>query len=50
MISLSLLNLVHGWPLTVALLMGVIFGAEPLTWKTAIGTLLTLAGIVVLTV
>jgi transporter family protein len=31
-------------------LMGIIFGAEPLTWKTAIGTLMTIAGIVVLTV
>ncbi|HEY5158882.1 MAG TPA: EamA family transporter [Anaerolineales bacterium] len=31
-------------------LMGIIFGAEPLTWKTVFGTLLTLAGIVVLTV
>jgi bacterial/archaeal transporter family protein len=31
-------------------LMGIIFGGEPLTWKVAIGTLLTLAGIVVLTV
>jgi transporter family protein len=31
-------------------LMGIIFGGEPLTWKTAIGTLLTIAGIVTLTV
>ena len=31
-------------------LMGIIFGGEPLTWKVAIGSLLTLAGIVVLTV
>jgi transporter family protein len=31
-------------------LMGIIFGAEPLTWKTAIGTLMTIAGIVVLTI
>ena len=31
-------------------LMGIIFGAEPLTWKIALGTLLTIAGIVVLTV
>jgi bacterial/archaeal transporter family protein len=31
-------------------LMGVIFGAESLTWKTGIGALLTIAGIVVLTV
>jgi transporter family protein len=31
-------------------LMGVIFGAEPLTWKVGIGALLTIAGIVVLTV
>ncbi len=30
-------------------LMGIIFGGEPLTWKTAIGTLLTIAGIVTLT-
>jgi len=32
------------------ILMGVIFGGEPLTWKTVIGTLLTIAGIVTLTV
>ena len=31
-------------------LMGIIFGAEPLTWKVAVGSLLTIAGIVVLTV
>src|SRR5512143_3234455 len=31
-------------------LMGIIFGAEPLTWKIALGTLLTISGIVVLTV
>lgn len=31
-------------------LMGIIFGGEPLTWKTAIGTLLTIAGIVTLTI
>ncbi len=31
-------------------LMGIIFGGEPLTWKAAIGTLLTIAGIVVLTI
>ena len=31
-------------------LMGVIFSADALTWKTAIGALLTIAGIVVLTV
>ncbi len=31
-------------------LMGVIFGGEPLTWKTAIGTLLTIAGIITLTI
>lgn len=31
-------------------LMGVIFGGEPLSWKTVLGGLLTLAGIVVLTV
>ncbi len=32
------------------ILMGIIFGGEPLTWKTAVGAVLTLAGIVVLTV
>src|SRR5512137_235396 len=32
------------------ILMGVIFGGESLTWKTAIGAALTLAGIIVLTV
>ena len=31
-------------------LMGIIFGGEPLTWKAAIGTLLTIAGIITLTV
>jgi transporter family protein len=31
-------------------LTGIIFGQEPLTWKVALGTLLTLAGIIVLTV
>lgn len=31
-------------------LMGIIFGGEPLTWKVAIGTLLTIAGIVTLTI
>lgn len=31
-------------------LMGIIFGGEPLTWKTAIGTILTIAGIITLTV
>ncbi len=31
-------------------LMGIIFSAEPLTWKTGIGILLTIAGIVVLTI
>jgi bacterial/archaeal transporter family protein len=31
-------------------LMGIIVGGEPLTWKTAIGALLTLAGIITLTV
>ncbi len=31
-------------------LMGIIFGAEPLTWKAILGTLLTISGIVVLTV
>lgn len=32
------------------ILMGVIFGGEPITWKTAIGAVLTLAGIITLTV
>jgi transporter family protein len=32
------------------LLMGVIFGGEALTWKTAIGAALTLAGIITLTI
>ncbi len=31
-------------------LMGIIFGGEPLTWKTVVGGLLTVAGIVVLTI
>jgi transporter family protein len=31
-------------------LMGVIFGGEPVTWKVALGVLLTLAGIVTLTI
>jgi len=31
-------------------LMGIIFGAEPLTWKVALGSLLTISGIVVLTI
>ena len=31
-------------------LMGILFGAEPLTWKVGLGALLTIAGIVVLTV
>jgi len=31
-------------------LMGIIFAGEPLTWKTGIGTLLTIAGIITLTV
>ena len=31
-------------------LMGILFGGEPLTWKVALGTFLTIAGIVVLTV
>jgi bacterial/archaeal transporter family protein len=30
-------------------LMGIIFGGEPLTWKIVIGTLLTIGGIAVLT-
>jgi transporter family protein len=33
-----------------SVLMGIIIGGEPLTWKVAIGTLMTIAGIVVLTV
>lgn len=31
-------------------LMGIIFGGEPLTWKAAVGALLTISGIVVLTI
>jgi transporter family protein len=31
-------------------LMGIIFGGEPLTWKVGLGAALTVAGIVVLTV
>ncbi len=31
-------------------LMGILFGGEPLTWKAALGTVLTIAGIVVLTI
>ncbi len=31
-------------------LMGVVFGGEPVTWKVALGVLLTLAGIVTLTI
>jgi transporter family protein len=31
-------------------MMGIIFGGEPLTWKVIVGGLLTVAGIVVLTV
>ncbi|MCS7009981.1 MAG: EamA family transporter [Anaerolineales bacterium] len=31
-------------------LMGILFGGEPLTWKTAIGALLTLVGIITLTI
>ena len=30
-------------------LMGIIFGGEPLTWQTALGMLLTIGGIVLLT-
>jgi len=30
--------------------MGIIFGGEPLTWKTIIGAILTIAGIITLTV
>lgn len=32
------------------ILMGIVFGGEPLTWKVAIGVILTLAGIITLTV
>ena len=31
-------------------LMGILIGGEPLSWKTAIGALLTIAGIVTLTI
>ncbi len=31
-------------------LMGILFGGEPLTWKTAIGIVLTVAGIITLTI
>jgi len=31
-------------------LMGILLGGEPLTWKTILGTLLTVAGIIVLTI
>lgn len=31
-------------------LMGIMLGGEPLTWKTVLGTLLTVAGIIVLTI
>lgn len=31
-------------------LMGILLGGEPLTWKVGLGTLLTVAGIVVLTI
>ena len=31
-------------------LMGILIGGEPLTWKIAIGTVLTIAGIVTLTI
>ena len=31
-------------------LMGLIFGSEPLTWKTVAGTLMTIGGIVILTI
>lgn len=52
---------IHGAPLSKVMpiaftsplfgvLMGIIFGAEPLTWKVVVGTLLTIGGIVVLTV
>lgn len=31
-------------------LMGILFGSEPLTWKVALGTILTIAGIITLTI
>ena len=31
-------------------LMGILLGGEPLTWKVGVGTILTIAGIVVLTI
>lgn len=31
-------------------LMGILFGGEPLTWKTALGMLLTIGGIITLTI
>ncbi len=31
-------------------LMGILFAGEPLTWKTVMGTLLTIGGIVILTI
>jgi transporter family protein len=31
-------------------LMGILLGGEPLTWKAAIGTLLTIGGIILLTI
>lgn len=31
-------------------LMGILFGGEPLTWKVALGTILTIAGIITLTI
>jgi len=31
-------------------LMGILVGGEPLTWKTVIGTLLTIGGIILLTI
>lgn len=31
-------------------LMGILLGGEPLTWKTVVGTLLTILGIIVLTI
>ena len=31
-------------------LMGIIFGGEPLTWKVVLGTVLTIAGIITLTI
>jgi len=31
-------------------LMGIIFGGEPLTWKISVGALLTISGVIILTI